>query len=210
MVFPVVKAVLFPIFRIVIKEVKGLNNIPKKGPFIIAANHSSYLDPLMVGTVFVSKTNRRIRFLTKVGVLWHFFPEWVSVRYAGCIPTTKTRLFQEKPLPASIKLLHEGEIIGIFPEGTRNHGELIKGKTGVARLTLEGFKVIPVGIKGTHDIYPIGKTFPKLKKIVKINIGKPMKFEKIPEKKINKKILKKVTMKIMKRIGELADLEYGY
>jgi len=209
-VYPFVQRFIFPIFRLFIKKVRGIGNIPKKGAFIIVANHSSYLDPLIVSAVFVSKTNRGIRFITKVGVLWRLLPEWVSVKWAGCIPIKKTRLFREKPLPASIKLLHKGEIIGIFPEGGRNFGKLMKSHTGVARMAVEGFPVVPVGIIGTQDIYPRGRFLPKLKRAVILNIGKPMLFKKIDENRINKKILKKVTRKIMKRVGELAGLEYGY
>ena len=210
MVYATAKLLLLPIFRLFVKDVKGIGNLPKKGPFIIAANHSSFLDPLVLAGLIIPKVDQKIHFLAKPTGIWRIFSEYISVSWAGCIPIEKTRLVKRKSLPIAIEMLKKGEVVGVFPEGTRNHRKLIKAHTGVGRLAVEGFQIIPIGIKGTHEIWPRNKTFPRFKRAAKIIIGKPMKFKKIPEKKINKEILTNITSKIMKRIGKLINQEYNW
>jgi len=210
MVYPITKILILPIFRLFVKDVIGLSNIPKKGPFVIAANHSSFLDPLILPAVIIPKVNQKICFLTNPAGIWNLFPAFISVKWAGCIPIRKTKTIKRKPLPIAIEFLKKGKIIGIFPEGTRNQKNLMKAHTGVARLALEGVPIIPIGIKGTFDLWPRKKVLPKFKRNAQIIISKPMTFKKLDEKKINKEILNKITKKIMKRIGLLINQNYPY
>lgn len=210
MVYPTAKYLLLPIFRLFVKEVEGIDNLPRKGPFIIAANHSSFLDPLVLAGVVIPVVDQKIHFFAKPVGIWKLFTDYISISWAGCIPVEKTRHFHKKSLNAATGVLKAEGVVGIFPEGTRNFGVLLKGHKGVAVLAAEGFPIVPIGITGAHETWPKNKTFPRLKRIIKIRIGKPMKFKKVYKGRIEQAILEKMTRKIMRRIGELINQEYGW
>lgn len=209
MVYQIGKRIIPPIIRFWIKEVDGLQNIPKKGSFIIAANHSSYMDHLIIMSTLVPYLNRRIHHLAKKEHFDNLFKKILHT-YGGAIPLDRER-GGEQALKLAIKTLKHGKIIAIHPEGTRSlTGKLQKGKTGVARLALiSKVPVIPIGLIGTFEILPKGKFIPKFKKAI-MNIGKPMHFPEYYDKKINKQILREVTDKIMKEIARLSNQKYDY
>ena len=209
MVYPIAKLIFVPIIDIWIKEVNGINNIPMQGPFVIAANHESYMDHLIIVKTFVTHLNKKIHFLSKkehfsnpIKSIWH--------RWAGAIPLDRETKGAEA-LKWAIKALKSGKIIGIHPEGTRTlTGKLQRGKTGVARLALAAkVPVVPVGLIGTFEILPKGRYIPKLKKAT-MNIGKPLYFNKYYNKKITKKLLRETTDIIMKEIAKLCKQEYNF
>lgn len=209
MVYLVPKLTIIPIVKLYIKEVNGIENIPKKGAFIAAANHASYMDHLIIAGYIVSHLNRKVHFLAKREHFDNIFKKaWHT--YAGAIPIDR-QSGGKKALMWAIKALKEGKIIAIHPEGTRSlTGKLQEAKTGIARLALiSKVPVIPIGLIGTYEILPKGKYIPKFKRAV-INIGKPMHFPEYYNKKINKKILRIVTTKIMKEIAKLCKQEYNY
>src|SRR5688572_30977028 len=82
-------------------------------------------------------------------------------------------------LKAGMKVLRRGELLGIYPEGTRSpDGRLYRGRTGVARMALEGrVPVLPVAMIGTDKAQPTGKKIPKLMRIG-VKIGKPLDFSR--------------------------------
>ncbi len=209
MAYLIGKRVIPPIVKLFwTKEINGLQNLPKKGPFIIAANHASYMDHFMM-SLLVPYLNRKIHFLAKKEHFEGFFKRaWHT--YAGAIPIDRNA-GNKKALKWAIKALKEGKIIGIHPEGTRSlTGKLQKAKTGVARLALIAkVPVLPIGLIGTFEILPKGKYIPKLKKAV-MNIGKPMHFTEYYNKKINKKILREVIDAIMKEIARLSQQKYNF
>jgi len=209
MVYPIGKRILFPIVRLWIKEVNGMNNIPKKGPFILAANHSSYMDHPCLANLVVPFLNKKLHFLAKKE---HFntFLERLWHNYAGAIPLNRQGGGKEA-LRWAINALKQGKIIGLYPEGTRTLTEKIQeGKTGIAWLALKAqVSVVPVGLIGTFEIMPKGKLIPKFKKAT-VNVGKPMYFTEYYNKKINKRILNEVTKKIMKEIARLSKQKYNY
>lgn len=209
MAYPIGKRIIPPIVKFFwAKEIKGLQNIPKKGQFIIAANHVSYMDHFMM-SLLIPHLNRKIHFLAKKEHFEGFFKRaWHT--YAGAIPVDREKGGKET-LKWAIKALKEGKIIGVHPEGTRSPtGKLMKGKTGVARLVLKSkAPVIPVGLIGTFEILPKGKYIPTFKKAT-MNLGKPMHFSEHYNKKINKKTLNEVTTKIMKEIARLSNQKYNY
>jgi len=209
MVYPITKRIIPPIVNLWVKEINGINNIPKKGPFIIAANHASYLDHMIIVSNFVLQLNKKIHFLSKkehfnniFKAAWH--------RYAGAIPLDREKGGKEA-LEWAIKALKKGKIIAMHPEGTRTlTGKLQKGKTGIARLALAAkAPVLPIGLIGTFEILPKGKYIPKLKKAV-MNIGKLMAFEKYYNKKITKPLLRKITNEIMQEIAKLSSQKYNF
>ena len=209
MVYPITKRIIPPIVNLWVKEINGINNIPKKGPFIIAANHASYLDHMIIVSNFVLQLNKKIHFLSKkehfnniFKAAWH--------RYAGAIPLDREKGGKEA-LEWAIKALKKGKIIAMHPEGTRTlTGKLQKGKTGIARLALAAKAPgLPIGLIGTFEILPKGKYIPKLKKAV-MNIGKLMAFEKYYNKKITKPLLRKITNEIMQEIAKLSSQKYNF
>ena len=209
MVYFTAKLTIIPLVKLWVSKVNGIENIPKKGAFIIAANHSSYMDHLIIASYIILHLNRKVHFLAKKEHFDNIFKKlWHT--YAGAIPLDRQSGGRET-LRWAINALNEGRVIAIHPEGTRSlTGNLQKAKTGIARLALlSKAHVLPIGLIGTFEILPKGKYIPKAKKAI-MNIGKPMYFEKYYNKKINKKILREVTTKIMKEIAKLSKQKYNY
>ena len=209
MVYPIAKLTIKPVIDLWVKEVNGMQNVPSGGSFIVAANHESYMDHLIIMCTLVPYLNRKVHFLSKkehfsnpLKSMWH--------KWAGAIPLDRQAGGKETLIWA-IKALKQGKIIAIHPEGTRSlTGKLQKGKTGVARLALAAkVPVVPVGLIGTFELLPKGKYIPKLKRAT-MNIGKPMYFNKYYNKKITKELLRKVTDNIMKEIARLCEQEYNF
>ena len=177
-----------------IKKVNGLANIPKDRNFIIAANHSSYMDHLILATIFVNYVNKRMHFLAKKEHFEGFFQKSFH-KWADAIPIDRQAGGKEA-LKWAINALKNNKIISIYPEGTRTlNGRIQKGKTGVARLVL-GAKVpvLPIGLIGTFEMLQKGKHIPKFKRAT-VN---------------NHKILRKVTDEIMEEIAKLSNQKYNY
>jgi len=197
--------------RLFLKDIKGLENIPKRN-FILASNHQSYLDIIIDSYLCVP---RRFHFIGqiegfKVPLKW-----LISSLYflSGVIPLDRRdECSREKVVKEAISVLKRGDILIIYPEGRRStNGEILQGKFGAARIFLKTrVPILPVGIKGTFELFPPkGKL--KIKKIIKINIGRPLFFEK--EFQISKnlaedsqeyqQILQKITNKTMEEINNL-------
>jgi 1-acyl-sn-glycerol-3-phosphate acyltransferase len=209
MVYPLAKKIIPPIIKLWIKEVNGLQNVPKKGAFIVAANHASYMDHFIIMSTLVPYLNKKIHHLAKKEHFDNIFKKiWHT--YVGAVPLDRKNGGKEA-LKWAIKALRKGKIIAIHPEGTRSlTGRLQKGKTGVAQLALIAkVPVIPIGLIGTFEILPKGKYIPKFKKAT-MNIGKPMYFPEYYYKKINKKILREVTNRVMKEIAKLCKQKYYF
>jgi len=207
MVYSITKKTIIPVIKFWIKEVNGLQNLPKKGAFIVAANHASYMDHLIIASTLISYLDRKIHFLSKKEHFDNIFKKaWHN--YYGAVPLDRETGGKEA-LRWAIKALKEGKIIAIHPEGTRTlTGKLQRGRTGVARLALGArTPVIPVGLIGTFEILPKGRYIPKAKRAI-MNIGKPIYFLRHYNKKINKKMLKEITDKIMHEIARLCNQEY--
>lgn len=189
-------------YKFFIKRVNGLENIPEKTGFIIAANHSSYLDITVLTAVFLIKKNINIRYLAKKELFTNWLFKKLGVIFQG-IPIDRERKGKEA-LQQAVKALKKGDVIGMYPEGERSlTGKIQRGKTGAARLALWAkVPVLPVGIKGAFELMPKGKIIPKFKKNIIINIGKPLYFNKYYGKQ-NKTIFRKVTVIIMGKIAEL-------
>ena len=209
MVYLIPKLTIIPIVKLYVRKVNGLENLPKKGAFIAAANHASYLDHLIIAGYLISYLNRKVHFLAKKEHFDNFFKKaWHG--YAGAIPLDREKGGKEA-LRWVVKALKQGKIIAIHPEGTRTlTGKLQQGKTGVAQLALASkAPVIPIGLIGTFEMMPKGKYIPKFKRAV-MNIGKPIYFPEYYNKKINKRMLREVTDKIMKEIAKLSKQKYDF
>jgi len=198
-----------PFLSLYLKEVTGVENIPEKGPFIIAANHASYFDHLLISSVLVKYKNLYPRFLAKKE---HFDTPFQKVWHeiVEAIPIDREKNWKEG-LSKAEEELQKGAIIGIYPEGTRSSdGKLHKGKLGVARLALFAkVPVLPIGLIDTHKILPKESVIPKGRR-ARIKIGVLMKFDKYFGKEEDLKTLRETTTQIMCKIGELIDQPYDY
>ena len=166
---------LGPALRLLFRpKVSGLENIPHEGGAIVAANHVSFLDPLLLPLVI---PRRRVMFLTKVKYIDKPVLRWFLAG-AGVIPvaTDDPRAVSDA-ITAAVEAVRSGRLVGIFPEGTRSpDGRLHRGKTGVARIALDsGAPVIPAGIIGTDLAFPRGARLPRVRS-VRIAFGPPLRF----------------------------------
>ncbi|MBI4452852.1 1-acyl-sn-glycerol-3-phosphate acyltransferase [Candidatus Woesearchaeota archaeon] len=214
MAYPISKLIIPPIYRLWIRKIEGVNNIPHDKAFIVAVNHSSYFDAFLLPIIIVPKINRNMHawvnaYYWKNQVSKFFLDLW------GGIPmhVAKEENAKEKN-KASFKLtinyLKDKEPMMIFPEGKRNDGKLLRGYTGIARLALKAkVPVLPCGIIGANKVLPKGKFFPRLARC-EVKIGKLMHFDKHYGKKTTKKTLNEITTKIMKEIAELIGQKYNY
>ena len=203
MFFWLLKHILLgPLLRLVFRP-KVTGTVPQ-GPAIIASNHLSFCDslflPLVVPgqMVFIGKDDYFIRKGLKGRLMAAFF------RGVGTIPVDRSGGSEAADaLSTALRVLREGRLFGIYPEGTRSpDGRLYRGKTGVARLAVEsGAPVYPCALSGTAEIQPTGYRIPR--KIMRpgIHFGEPLRFSAGAD-------LRKVTDEIVSAIQALSGQEY--
>ena len=188
-------------------KVRGLRHVPSKGPVIIASNHLSFSDSIFMPLV----VPRKVTFLAKSEYFTSPGPKGLLKKLTfialGQVPVDRSGgRRSEAALITGLKVLADGDCIGIYPEGTRSpDGRLYKGRTGIARLAIEsGAPVIPVAMFNTEKIQPTGKVIPKIMR-VKMVFGEPMFFEGDSSDLL---YLRDCTDQIMKKIQEMSGQEY--
>lgn len=215
MVYPIGKRIVPPIYKLWLRKVDGLEKVPKDKSFIIAANHSSYYDALLLHSVIIPKINKKIHALANSYYWKPLFTRWF-LDWGEGIPIyvdhekyAKER--NQKAFEKALSYLENGDIIEIFPEGKRSYdGKLQKAYTGVAKLALKSkVPVLPIGIIDSHKVLPRGKIFPRFVRC-EVKIGKLMNFEKYYNKKLSNKIFEEITRSIMKEIAKLIGQKYNY
>lgn len=203
--------VIGPLLKTIYRPwVEGRNNIPKSGPVIIVGNHLSVVDsffmPLMI--------DRRVYFLAKSdyftgkGIGGWFVKTFMLA--VGQLPIDRGGgKASEASLNTGLKVLDRGDVLGIYPEGTRSpDGNLYRGRTGVARLALEsGAVVVPAVMIDTDKAMPIGAKLPKIRRIGTL-IGKPMDFSRFAGMAGDRFVLRSITDEIMLSIHELSGQNY--
>ena len=212
MFYWVVKAILGPFLRLIFRPwAEGADNVPREGPAILASNHLSFSDhffaplPLPRKVVFLAKseyfTGRGIK-----GLLSKAFFSGV-----GQIPVDRTGgAASERALRTGLRVLAAGELLGIYPEGTRTpDGRLYRGKTGVARLALEArAPVVPTAMIGGFEFQPPGKLAPRLAVRPGVRFGKPLDFSRYYGLEQDRIVLRAVTDEIMYELMKLSSQEY--
>jgi len=201
------------VLKFLIKEVRGLENIPKTN-FILVANHQSHLDHIITGFICVP---RRFRIIGQIDQynkgLIRILRDFIYF-IAEVIPVNrKDKESKRKAIEEVIKTLKKGDILIIYPEGTRSRtAQIQKGKIGVAKIFLRtNIPILPVGIKGTFELLPPGRSFPRIKKIIEVKVGKCLYFEEEFERAKNltenseeyQKICQKIIDRIMEEINNL-------
>ncbi|MFN8016380.1 MAG: lysophospholipid acyltransferase family protein [Acidimicrobiia bacterium] len=187
-------------------DVEGLENIPKQGPVIIAANHRSFIDSIFLPLII----DRKVTFVAKAEYFDSIKTRWFF-KATGQIPIRRDSTSSGAGALLSAKdILEKGEIFGIYPEGSRTRdGFLHKGHTGVARLALEtNATLIPIGLIGTEHVQATDEKVPRFLKNVKVNIGKPINYEKYKNVSNARTAYRNLTDELMYEIFLLCG--YGY
>jgi 1-acyl-sn-glycerol-3-phosphate acyltransferase len=188
-------------------RVEGLDNVPKKGPAIIAANHLSFLDSFFIPLMI---KRRKVTYLAKAD----YFNSWKTAWFfhmVGQIPIERDDKSQAREaLDAGVDELKAGNLLGIYPEGTRSpDGKLYRGRTGVARLALAAkVPVVPCGLVGTEEVMPKNAKRPRLRHVtIVVSFGKPLDFSSYWGKERDRTVLRTVTDEVMDAIVELSGQE---
>ena len=150
-------------------EVHGLENLPKRGAFIVVSNHVTYTDAPLLAAVLTPYLNRMIHF-----VVWK---KMATTRFFRLVIAYFGGVFENGSMEKLLTLLQQGRIVAIYPEGSRTHtGKVQKiTHTGLGVLAAHAHvPVIPVHMTGAFEFWPYMKTFPTLKKIITFHIGKPV------------------------------------
>ena len=215
MIYSISKLIIPPVYRLWIRKIEGIENIPKDKVFIVAGNHASYFDVLLLPSIILPKISIKMHALVNSYYWNNKITEFFLTKWE-CIPVyvenkKNPRQKNKEALQKAIKYLKNGEIMMIFPEGKRSpDGKLQKAYNGIARLALKArVPVLPCGIIGSSKVMPKGAAFPRFARC-DVKIGKPMHFEKYYKKNQNKKIFEEITRSIMKEIAKLINQEYDY
>lgn len=203
--------ILGPLLRLLFRpRIEGLEHIPEEGAAIVAGNHLSFSDHFLMPAII----RRRITFLAKAeyftgpglkGKLTAAF-----FRSAGQIPVDRSgKNAGQAAIDEGLGVLSKGELLGIYPEGTRSHdGRLYKGKVGVAVMAIKArVPVVPCAMVGTFEIQPPGKVVPRIKRVT-IRFGEPMDFSRYAGMGDQKAAIRAVTDEIMYAILRLSGQEY--
>jgi 1-acyl-sn-glycerol-3-phosphate acyltransferase len=155
----------------------GIENIPISGPFILASNHLSFLDPPAVGC----KVNRNLHYFARSSLF--VGPLGFLIRRLNSIPVNRDQL-DFKTLKTTLKVLKDGHPLLVFPEGTRSlDGKISSGKKGIGLLVKKSkCPVFPVRIRGTFEILGKGKIFPRIGRKICLSYGKELSYEDLTAK----------------------------
>jgi 1-acyl-sn-glycerol-3-phosphate acyltransferase len=200
---PVLKAIFRP-------RVDGLANVPSSGPVILACNHLSFSDSIFTPLI----VRRRVTFVAKAEYFTgKGIKGWLMRQFflgVGTIPVDRSGgKAAQAALDTLLRVLKEGQVAGIYPEGTRSpDGRLYRGKTGVARLALEsGAVVVPVALLNTDEIQPTGKLIPKIMP-VRMRFGAPLDFSRYAGSRGDRFVERTITDEIMYELKMLTGREY--
>lgn len=209
---PVVTPLATAIWR---PEVVGAEKVPATGGVILASNHLSFVDSVVIPLT----SPRQVAFLAKAeyftgtGVKGWISREWFTG--VGSIPVNRddARAAQQS-LDLALTHIQGGGAFGIYPEGTRSRdGRLYRGRTGVAWLALQsGCPIVPVALTGTDQIQPVGARFPRRAK-VRVEFGTPIvvgdRFEGVPQGRARRELTDEVMAAILAMSGQEWAGEYN-
>ena len=211
MLYGALHRIVPPLLRAVWRpHVLGLERVPRTGPLILASNHQSFIDSVVIPAV----TPRPVNFLAKSdyfegrGFKGRLVREWFEA--FGAMPVdrddSKAALAS---LDTALSVLAGGGAFGIYPEGTRSRdGRLYRGRTGVAQLALtSGAPIVPVGLIDTARLQPVGSHRPRLVRIT-VRFGEPIdvrgRYDGVPPGRARREITDLVMSEIQKLTGQEA------
>jgi 1-acyl-sn-glycerol-3-phosphate acyltransferase len=207
--YGVLHRIVPPLLRAIWRpHVSGLEHVPRTGPLILASNHQSFIDSVLIPAV----TPRPVHFLAKSdyfqgkGIKGRLVKEWFVT--FGALPVdrddSKAALAS---LDTALAVLAEGGAFGIYPEGTRSRdGRLYRGRTGVAQLALtSGAPIVPIGLRDTDRLQPVGSNRPRLVRVT-VTFGEPIdvrgKYDGVPPGRARREITDQVMAAIQKLTGQ--------
>ena len=200
---PIVKAIFRP-------WIVGRSNVPASGAAILASNHLSVSDSIFLPLMI----DRPMSFLAKsdyfTGKGLKGWATRMFMKATGQIPIDRTGgKASEDSLNTGLQVLGRGDLLGIYPEGTRSpDGKLYRGRTGIARMALEArVPVIPVVMVDTDKMMPIGRRVPRIVR-VGVVIGEPLDFTRYTGMESDRYVLRSIADEIMVALQRLGEQEY--
>lgn len=191
-------------------KLHGAQNIPESGGAVFASNHLSFSDSVFLMIV----VKRHITFLAKSEYfttpgIKGFFMKWFFKAIGQVAIDRSSGSAANAALHAGLKVLHNGDFLGIYPEGTRSpDGRLYRGKTGIARMVLQAeVPVIPVVMVDTDKIQPIGSRWPRIMR-VGLKFGEPLDFSRYDGMAGDRLVERAVTDEIMATLARISGQEY--
>ncbi|MFE0690644.1 1-acyl-sn-glycerol-3-phosphate acyltransferase [Streptomyces sp. JH002] len=212
--FTLLRALFGPLLKLFFRpRVEGLENIPGEGPVVLAGNHLTFIDSVILPLI----SKRQVHFIGK--------DEYVTGRSlkgrimawfftgVGMIPVSRDGGHGGvAALMTGLRVLEQGKVFGIYPEGTRSpDGRLYRGRTGIARLTLmSGAPVVPFAMIGTDRVQPGGKGLPRVGRGRRITVrfGEPLDFSRYEGMDRDRYVLRAVTDEVMTEVMRLSGQEY--
>lgn len=203
--------VVRPLARLALRpSVHGVQFVPSNGPVILASNHLSFVDSVVIPLVLP----RPVTFLAKS----EYFEGtglsgWLSRRFFLAMGHVPVQRGHGRAAWGAVRVaqgvLARGGALAIYPEGTRSlDGRLYRGRTGVARLTLlTGAPVVPVALVGTERVQPVGSRVPRPHRVT-VRFGAPLEFSRYAGKDTKVPVLRTITDEIVGAIRLLSGQEY--
>ena len=189
----------------------AIDEIPRVGPVILAANHVSNADPVVIGAWLTPRLGRRIHWLGKREMFDWPIVGWMA-RTGGVVPVDRGAADAEAFRMAR-RVLDAGHVLMVFPEGTRSAtGELQQPKDGLAMLALRtGATIVPIAVSDSDRVWPRGQLIPKPGGRITMRVGKPFRLEdELPAGMDRKSAKAAATEVIMRRIAaELSPRQRG-
>ena len=182
----------------------AVDQIPRDGPVILAANHASNLDAVEIGAWLIPRLGRRIHWLGKKELFAWPIVGWTAT-HGGVHPVDRGGADVEAFRLAQ-RILDEGQILFVFPEGTRSpDGGLQEARDGLAALAIRsGAPIVPIGISGSNRVWPKGQRFPHPGGRVTIRVGSAFRpADELPPDTDRRTAKPLVTRMIMERIAAL-------
>jgi 1-acyl-sn-glycerol-3-phosphate acyltransferase len=179
----------------------GMEKIPRTGPVIVASNHTSYLDPVLVAFTLP----RAVFFLGKHTLFRSGLGGFVLGTLGGQIPVDRETGGNSDALRSATVVLERGFALGITPEGTRSpDGRLGRGRTGVAILGYRtGAPIYPVAVQGTYEMWPRSRTLPRLFRRTRLVVGDPIRVPRDPAAAGDPQRCREVTDTVMAALAAL-------
>jgi 1-acyl-sn-glycerol-3-phosphate acyltransferase len=185
-----------------------IDAIPRSGPLIVASNHASNLDAVVLASTLMPRLGRRLQWLGKKELFAWPVVGWIA-SHGGVHPVDRSTADVEAYRLAK-RILDEGHALFVFPEGTRSHdGSLGRGRDGVAMLALRtGAPIVPIAISGSYGVWPRGQKLPHPGGRVMVRVGSPFRLaDELPPDTDRKAAKGIATDLIMRRIAGLLPTE---
>lgn len=188
------RPVLYGLFRL---RARGRENLPREGGFVLACNHLSSFDPWPLGVPIWPQ--RFLRFMAKSELYW--FPMSAIASGAGAFPVRRGQK-DTVAIETAVRLAREGNVVAMFPEGTRRVKGLVKKhearpRSGAARIALEaGVPLVPAAVRGTDNLLRLGP--------LRVAYGEPVDIEDLRGQDVAE-AAKVATERLMARIAELEE-----